>query len=56
MGEFEKYEEDIYHLSQSTPKGRYKLDFEIETYFGNCDTLCITPTIEGSTIHMAMED
>ncbi len=56
MGEFEKYEEDIYHLSQSTPKGRYKLDFEIETYFGNCDTLCITPTIEGITIHMAMED
>lgn len=56
MGEFEKYKEDIYHLASSTPKGRYKLDFEIETYFGPCDTFCISPSLDGLILHMAMED
>lgn len=56
LGEYEKYEEDVYNLSQSNIKGRYKLDFKINTRFGECDTLCVTPTEYGITLHMAMED
>ena len=56
LGEFEKYEEDIYSLSRSTIKGRYKLNFKIDTRFGECDTLCVSPSQDGLILHMAMED
>ena len=56
LGEFEKYEEDIYSLSRSTIKGRYKLNFKIDTRFGECDTLCVSPSRDGLILHMSMED
>ena len=56
LGEFEKYEEDIYSLSRSTIKGRYKLNFKIDTRFGECDTLCVSPSQDGLILHMSMED
>ncbi len=56
LGKYEEYEEDIYHMSQGTPKGKYLIEQTVATIYGNCNTVCVIPRTNDICVCMEMEN